>query len=207
MATSIPSRYLGISAQSIPSFAAWTSSTRLAPSTAGLEIRKENFTAKRRSSPVAIPAVIVVPERLRLAKELGATHTLNGREVSDIPAAVRALTDGFGVQYAVDCTGSGECVRTSLICVRPLGTCAVVGATQELTIHVENELMGAAKTLGGVVEGCCVPQLFIPQLVEFYRRGRFPFDRLVRFYPFGEINRAFADTKAGKVVKAVLTMA
>ena len=154
-----------------------------------------------------IIACDVVPERLMLAAELGATHTLNGREVSDIPAAVRALTDGFGVRYAVDCTGSGACVRTSLICVRPLGTCAVVGATQELTIHVENELMGAAKTLGGVVEGCCTPQLFIPKLVEFHRQGRFPFDRLVQFYPFGEINRAFADTKAGRVVKAVLTMA
>ena len=153
-----------------------------------------------------IIACDVVPERLRLARELGATHTLNAREVSDIPATVRSLTDGYGVQYAVDCTGSGKCVRTSLICVRPLGTCAVVGATQELTIHVENELMGAAKTLGGVVEGCCVPQLFIPKLLDFYRAGRFPFDRLVEYYPFEDINRAFADTKAGKVVKAVLRM-
>ncbi len=153
-----------------------------------------------------IIACDVVPERLRLAKELGATHTLNGREVSDIPGAVRSLTDGCGVRYAVDCTGSGTCVRTSLICVRPLGVCAVVGATQELTIHVENELMGAAKTLGGVVEGCCVPQLFIPKLLEFHRRGRFPFDRLITYYPFAEINAAFADTKKGSVVKAVLKM-
>lgn len=153
-----------------------------------------------------IIACDVVPERLALAKELGASHTLNSREVGDIPKAVRALTEGYGVHYAVDCTGVGACVRTSLICVRPLGTCAVVGATQELTIHVENELMGAAKTLGGVVEGCCVPQLFIPKLLDFYRQGRFPFDKLVEFYPFEEINRAFADTKAGKVVKAVLTM-
>ncbi len=153
-----------------------------------------------------IIACDVVPERLRLAQELGATHTLNAREVADIPAAVRSLTEGYGVRYAVDCTGSGQCVRTSLVCVRPLGVCAVVGATQELTIHVENELMGAAKTLGGVVEGCCVPQLFIPRLLEFYRQGRFPFDKLVEFYPFEDINRAFADTKNGKAVKAVLRM-
>ncbi len=153
-----------------------------------------------------IIACDVVPERLEMAKELGAVHTLNAREVSDVPAAVRDLTDGYGVRYAVDCTGSGKSVRASLVSVRPLGTCAVVGATQELTIHVENELMGAAKTLGGVVEGCCVPQLFIPKLLEFYRQGRFPFDKLVAFYPFEEINRAFADTRAGRVVKAVLTM-
>ncbi len=154
-----------------------------------------------------IIACDVVPERLALARELGATHTLNARETDDIPEAVRALTEGFGAHYAVDCTGVGSCVRTSLVSTRPLGVCAVVGATQELAIHVENDLMGAARTLGGVVEGCCVPQLFIPQLLEFYRRGRFPFDQLVKFYPFGEINAAFADTKAGKVVKAVLKMA
>ncbi len=153
-----------------------------------------------------IIACDVVPERLALARELGATHTLDAREAPDIPEAVRAITDGYGVRYAVDCTGSGKSVRASLVSVRPLGTCAVVGATQELTIHVENELMGAAKTLGGVVEGCCVPQLFIPKLLELYRRGRFPFDRLVTYYPFEEINRAFADTKAGRAVKAVLRM-
>ena len=54
-----------MSDQSTPSFSAWISSIRFAPSTAGIEIRNENFTAKRRSSPVAMPAVIVVPERLR----------------------------------------------------------------------------------------------------------------------------------------------
>ncbi len=153
-----------------------------------------------------IIACDVVPARLELAKELGATHILNGKEVGDVPEAVRSLTGGFGADCAVDCTGVGSCVRASLVSTRPLGVCAVVGATQELTIHVENDLMGAARTLGGVVEGCCVPQLFIPQLLEYYRQGRFPFDRLIRYYPFGEINRAFADTGAGRVVKAVLTM-
>ncbi len=143
--------------------------------------------------------------RLELARELGATHVLRGGR-EDLPEAVRALTGGYGVHYAVDCTGSGKSVRASLNCVRPLGTCAVVGATQELTIHVENELMGAAKTLGGVVEGCCTPQLFLPTLLDFYRQGRFPFDRLVEFYPFEEINRAFADTGSGRAVKAVLRM-
>ena len=82
----------------------------------------------------------------------------------------------------------------------------MVGATQELTIHVENELMGQCKTLGGVVEGCCIPQLFIPKLIDYYREGRFPFDKLIKYYPFSEINQAFADTKSGKVIKAVLVM-
>jgi len=56
------------------------------------------------------------------------------------------------------------------------------------------------------VEGCCIPQLFIPKLIDYYRAGRFPFDRLIRYYKFSDINQAFADTKRGEVIKAVLVM-
>jgi len=162
--------------------------------------------AARLTPAAKIIACDVVPERLALARELGADHVINSAEEGDLVSAVRDLTGGTGVHYAVDCTGIGKCVRSSLNCTRPLGVCAVVGATQELTIHVENELMGAAKTLTGVVEGCCVPQVFIPRLLDYYRKGRFPFDRLISYYPFADINQAFEDTRAGKAVKAVLTM-
>lgn len=153
-----------------------------------------------------IIACDIVPSRLELALEMGATHTINSREVESVPEEVRKLTDGLGSHYAVDCTGLGACVRTSLNCTRPLGVCAVVGSTQELTINVEEELMGPAKTLGGVVEGCCIPQLFIPKLINYYKQGRFPFDKMIKYYKFDEINEAFADTKSGKVIKAVLVM-
>lgn len=152
-----------------------------------------------------IIACDVVDSRLELALEMGATHTFNSKNGSIIDEC-KKLTGGLGVDYAVDCTGIGACVRSSLNCTRPMGVCAIVGATQELTINVENELMGTAKTLGGVVEGCCIPQLFIPKLINYYKRGQFPFDRMIKYYKFEDINQAFADTKSGKVIKAVLTM-
>jgi aryl-alcohol dehydrogenase len=49
-----------------------------------------------------------------------------------------------------------------------------------------------------------VPQKFIPRLIRLFKSGRFPFNRLVRFYNFGEINRAIADSKRGQIVKPVL---
>ena len=153
-----------------------------------------------------IIACDLVESRLDLALELGATHKINSAAVSSVPDEVRRLTDDWGTQYAIDCTGSGACVRQSLSCVRSLGTCVVLGATQELTIHVEEELMGTGKTLAGLVEGCSVPQKFIPELIGYYRKGQFPFDRLIRFYDFADINQAFADTKSGSVIKAVLVM-
>jgi aryl-alcohol dehydrogenase len=122
-----------------------------------------------------------------------------------VPEEVRKITR-LGTDYAIDCTGIGACVRQSLNCVRSLGTCVVLGATQELTIHVENELMGPGKTLVGLVEGCSIPQVFIPKLLEYYKKGLFPFDRLMTYYDFKDINQAFDDTHQGKVIKAVLKM-
>jgi aryl-alcohol dehydrogenase len=148
----------------------------------------------------------VIDSRLQMAKELGATHTINSKTVENVVDEVKKLTR-IGTHYAIDCTGIGACVRQSLNCTRSLGTCIVLGATQELTIHVENELMGAGKKLIGIVEGCSVPQIFIPKLLEYYKKGMFPFDRLITFYDFKDIARAFEDTHRGKVIKAVLKMA
>jgi aryl-alcohol dehydrogenase len=153
-----------------------------------------------------IIACDIVGSRLELASRLGATHTIHAGNIKDVPEAVRELTNGLGADYAVDCTGIGPCVRQSLKSGRPVGICVVLGATQELTIHVETELMGTAKTLAGLVEGLSVPQVFIPKLLNYYKLGMFPFDRLIQFYDFEDINRAFADTKSGKVIKAVLRM-
>lgn len=154
-----------------------------------------------------IIACDIVPSRLQLALELGATHSIDASRAGSVVDEVKKLTGGEGAHYAVDCTGSGACVRQSLNSTRALGQCVILGATQELTIHVEDELMGPAKTLIGVVEGYSIPQVFIPKLLNYYKRGEFPFDRLVRYYDFADINKAFEDTKNGSVIKAVLKMA
>lgn len=152
-----------------------------------------------------IIACDVIDSRLEMAKELGATHIINSKNVDSVIEEVKKITR-IGTNYAIDCTGIGACVRQSLNCTRSLGTCIVLGATQELTIHVENELMGAGKKLVGIVEGCSIPQIFIPQLLEYYKKGLFPFDKLITYYNFEDIAQAFEDTHHGKVIKAVLKM-
>jgi aryl-alcohol dehydrogenase len=59
------------------------------------------------------------------------------------------------------------------------------------------------KTLG-IIQGDAVPQHFIPKLIELYQVGKFPFDRLIKFYRFSDINRAIADAKKGDTIKPVL---
>jgi aryl-alcohol dehydrogenase len=147
----------------------------------------------------------VVDSRLEMAKALGATHTINSKNVESVVAEVKKLTR-TGTDYAIDCTGIGACVRQSLNCTRNLGVCVVLGATEELTIHVENELMSPGRMLVGLVEGCSIPQIFIPKLLSYYQKRMFPFDRLITYFDFKDIEKAFEDTHQGKVIKAVLRM-
>jgi aryl-alcohol dehydrogenase len=67
---------------------------------------------------------------------------------------------------------------------------------------MSNLLFG--RTVRGIVQGDSIPQLFVPQLIELYRAGAFPFDRLVRFYEFEEINQAVVDMRSGATVKPIV---
>lgn len=149
-----------------------------------------------------IIAVDVYDNRLELAKELGATHLLNGKKV-DIVKEIIEITKG-GTEYAVDTTGVPPVIRQSLKALRSLGIAAIVGVTPEMNIDIHNDLMAEGKTMIGVIEGDSVPQIFIPQLIEYYKKGLFPFDKLVKFYDFNQINEAFAASKSGEVLKPIL---
>lgn len=149
-----------------------------------------------------IIAVDVHDNRLTLAKELGATHTLNGQQV-DVVKEVQKITGG-GSHYAVETTGVPPVVKQSLNALRPLGTVAIVGVTPEVNLDIHNDLMAEGKSMIGVIEGDSIPRVFIPQLVAYYKAGKFPFDKLVKFYSFEQINQAFADSASGETIKPIL---
>ncbi|WP_201594616.1 NAD(P)-dependent alcohol dehydrogenase [Psychrobacter fulvigenes] len=149
-----------------------------------------------------IIAVDVHYSRLELAKALGATHVLSGKDV-DVVTEIKKITDG-GSHYAIETTGVPLVVKQSLNALRPLGTVAIVGITPEMSIDVHNDLMAEGKSMIGVIEGHSIPRVFIPQLIAYYKAGQFPFDKLVKFYDFEDINQAFADSASGVTIKPVL---
>lgn len=149
-----------------------------------------------------IIAVDVHDSRLELAKVLGATHVLSGKDV-DVVTEIKKITDG-GSHYAIETTGVPRVVKQSLNALRPLGTVAIVGITPEMSIDVHNDLMAEGKSMIGVIEGDSIPRVFIPQLIAYYKAGQFPFDKLVKFYDFEDINQAFADSASGVTIKPVL---
>lgn len=152
-----------------------------------------------------IIAVDIHDNRLALAKELGATHVINSLN-SDVVTEIKAITQG-GNEYAVETTGVPLVIRQALQALRPLGTCAIVGITPTMEIDVHNDLMAEGKTMVGVIEGDAIAKIFIPTLVEYYKKGLFPFDRLVQFFEFDQINEAFEASKNGSVIKPILKIA
>lgn len=102
-----------------------------------------------------IIAVDVHDSRLELAKALGATHVLSGKDV-DVVTEIKKITDG-GSHYAIETTGVPLVVKQSLNALRPLGTVAIVGITPEMSIDVHNDLMAEGKSMIGVIEGDSIP--------------------------------------------------
>ncbi|MEP7244685.1 MAG: hypothetical protein ABI885_13535 [Gammaproteobacteria bacterium] len=68
-------------------------------------------------------------------------------------------------------------------------------------------MLATGRRLQGILGGDAAPQIFIPMLVDYYRQGRLPFDRLMRFYAFDHIAEAFRDMEHGETIKPVLRMA
>ncbi len=152
-----------------------------------------------------IIAVDIQPNRLDLARELGATHVINGKE-ADAVAAIKEIVPG-GVEYSIEAVGSPALLRQAMDALAIRGTCALVGvAPYGRDVQVEMAALLPGRRLVGVMEGDSVPQVFIPQLVDLYVAGRFPFDKLVRYYPFEQINQAIEDSEKGTTIKAVLLL-
>jgi aryl-alcohol dehydrogenase len=151
-----------------------------------------------------IVAIDLNPDRLEVAKELGATHALNPNDEQDLLWTLLEIT-APGAHYSFDAVGAGPVIRQALECLRPAGHCVTVGfqgLENEITIDQGHLLLG--RRLSGSVEGDADPQTFIPELIDLYRQGKFPFDRLVKTFPFSEINEAMEASESGSVIKPVI---
>ncbi len=151
--------------------------------------------------------VVVEPreERRALAMELGATHVIDPAD-KDLAAVVRNIVP-IGVDFAFDTTGRRDVIEGVIGALAPRATMGLVGianpADDRLAISI-NQLVGAGHILMGIIEGDSLPDIFIPRMIELYKAGKLPFDRLISRYPLSQINEAIADQHSGKCVKAVM---
>ncbi|MEP6343789.1 MAG: NAD(P)-dependent alcohol dehydrogenase [Maricaulaceae bacterium] len=151
--------------------------------------------------------ILVEPKakRREMAASFGATHTLDPAQFDNLAEAVRAI-DPRGVDYALDTSGVPDILQAIMNCLGVKGTLGVVSVTPPDTPVPGNmlQVMGQGHTIKGIIEGDSSPDTFIPQLVEYYREGRLPFDKMIKTYALSDINQAVSDQHAGLCVKAVL---
>jgi aryl-alcohol dehydrogenase len=163
--------------------------------------------AAKASGAAEIVAIDRVAHRLALAAELGATATINtaGQELADVAAAVVKLT-GRGVDVALDTTGNPAVILAEVRALATHGTASVITSSGAPITLPPGELLLKGRQLRGTMGGHVNPTVFIPRLLDLHAQGRFPVDRLVKNYPFAELNQAIADSLAGVTIKPVLCL-
>ncbi|MFF5818048.1 NAD(P)-dependent alcohol dehydrogenase [Lysinibacillus capsici] len=149
-----------------------------------------------------IICVDILDERLELAQELGATHILNGKKLN-VVEEVKSITNG-GADYAVESAGNSLLVKQAIASVRAGGIIAVVGGSGETTLNIHDDLIAVNKTIMGVVEGDSIPALFIPKMIDLYKKGLFPFQKLIKTYTLNQLEKALEDMQNGNAIKPVI---
>lgn len=144
-------------------------------------------------------------KRLELARELGATHTVN--PIVDLPTETIHKITGGGADYSVETAGVVDTFTAAIDSLRGGGTCGLltVPAAGEPFMYSPLHIL-FGKTIKGIIEGGSDPQEFVPRLIELHQQGKFPLEKLITFYDFEQFEEAMRDSKSGKVIKAVLRM-
>ncbi len=154
-----------------------------------------------------IIAVDIHPARLALARELGATEMIDARD-GDVCARIAELTRGNGLSGAIETSGNLGSLRNAIGSLGSAGMCVVVGvprAGETASFDVVN-LVARGLRIVGTNQGDAVPRTFIPHLIELYRRGRLPIEKIVTCFRFADINQAAEASLNGSVIKPVLLM-
>lgn len=157
--------------------------------------------AARLAGSSRIVAVDVAPERLALALDLGATDALAWDD--ETLGGLKEI-EPFGFNYSFNTTAVPAVYSMATDCLANEGTAGFVTRPQgDWALNVGGLLAGGRK-LQGILGGSAAPQLFIPLLIDYWRQGRFPFDRFVAAFPFGKIAEAWEACASGTAVKPVL---
>jgi aryl-alcohol dehydrogenase len=156
--------------------------------------------AARLAGATTIVAIDLHQKRLDLAAELGATHAFT----ADPAGVSRAIIDSVGtIDYVFDTTGIPAVQLDAVALLGRGGVCGFIAGARGPSVLDTRSLMGG-KTVIGISGGDAVPHVHIPRLVELWKQGRFPFDRLTQTFRLEEINDAERATLSGDVVKPVL---
>ncbi|MDR3418521.1 MAG: zinc-dependent alcohol dehydrogenase family protein [Nevskia sp.] len=150
-------------------------------------------------------AIDVLPSKLELARQLGATHTVDARG-EDVVAAVRAATGG-GAHHAIETVGNEQVLAQAYAATRRGGTTVTAGLPhpQKMFSVPAVSLVAEERTVKGSYMGSAVPSRDLPRYIALYKAGRLPVDRLLTHrLKLEEVNEGFDRLARGEAVRQVI---
>jgi S-(hydroxymethyl)glutathione dehydrogenase/alcohol dehydrogenase len=156
-----------------------------------------------------IIGIDVNPRKFELAREFGATDTIDPRKVPDVVQAILDATDG-GVDYSFECIGDPEVMGQALACAhRGWGQSIIIGvAGAGEEIHARPFLLVTGRVWKGSAFGGTRGRTELPRLVDRYMAGRIRIDELITAtFPLDQINRAFERMHSGDAIRSVISLA
>jgi Zn-dependent alcohol dehydrogenase len=162
-----------------------------------------------------IIAIDILPNRLQLAQDLGATHTINSKGMSkdELTLAIRNLPpfneskmSAFGPSGIVDTTGIPSILQAALAAVDRLGRVVQLanqGPGSFLSVGLPEHMRDGVH-LTGTIQGDANPEKSIPMLIKWYREGKLPLEKLEKFFKVEEFEQARKEMHDGSTIKPVL---
>jgi S-(hydroxymethyl)mycothiol dehydrogenase len=156
-----------------------------------------------------IIAVDLDARKLALAKQFGATHTVDASK-EDAVARIRELTDGNGADVCVEAVGNPKVLEQAFFARDLAGTVVQVGVPtpdMQLPAIPMIEFFGRGGALKPSWYGDCLPTRDFPMLVDLYLQGRFPLDRFVsERIKLDDVEDAFHKMERGEVLRSVVVL-
>ena len=152
-----------------------------------------------------IIGVDLMDAKLEMARQFGATHTINASDGDPIPE-IQDLTEGLGADYAFEVIGTKDTYEQAVRAIRARGKAIWIGAPPLEPLSLDAGIVfWGEKIVMGSNYGSARPRFDMPRLLSLYRAGRLNLDELVtQTYQLEEVNEAFTDMLNGKVARGII---
>ena len=154
-----------------------------------------------------IIAIDIYDSKLEMAKEFGATHTINSTK-QDVEEELRKIVGPKGVDIFVENTGIVKLIELAYRSTTPIGKVICVGVPRhDQNINIHSLPLHHGKVLTGCEGGDTDPTVDIPRYLNLYKKGKLDLEKVITHrMPFEEINAALDKIRGGEVGRCMLSM-
>ncbi|NLX70004.1 MAG: alcohol dehydrogenase catalytic domain-containing protein [Clostridiales bacterium] len=149
-----------------------------------------------------------IPERLNLAKELGADDVINFAE-QDTVKALLEMTDGKGPELIYESSGSPQAQKNAIESAAVQGKVCLVGYNGPMSLKTDsipNLYIAIGKELT-IMGSSVMPRHHHYEIIDFIRRKNIDLEKMVTHrFPFDRIDKAFEVFDTGKTGKVIVEM-